>query len=109
MSPRLSQCVPISPSQSASTTTYYWALRARGPIGCDIDAFFSPDCTGTSTNLYSGLQWLNGDWSTIGPDESIDVDYDVSSIRLSCYVPSDYPTASGYVDKFYFSATSGDF
>jgi hypothetical protein len=109
MGPRLWQCVPISPSQSAFTTPYYWGLRAKGLIGCDIDAFFSPNCTGSSTSLASGVLWVNGSWSSISPAGSIDVGLDVSSIRLSCYVPSDYPNGTGYVDKFYFSSTSGDF
>jgi hypothetical protein len=59
--------------------------------------------------MSSGVVWLNGEWSTISPAGSVDAAFNVSSIRLSCYVPSDYPSASGYVDKFYFSPTSGDF
>jgi hypothetical protein len=91
------------------TTRYYWGLRARLAVGCDIDSFASPNCTGTPVNLMSGNLWVNVGWSTASPADYVDVDLSAASIRFSCYVPADYPGATGYVDKFYFSLTDGAF
>lgn len=109
MSPRLSQCIQVTPTTSATTTRYYWGLRARGAVACDIDRFFSPNCTGTPINLMSGLQWINVDWSTVSPAGFVDAANDTASIRFSCYMSPDYPGASGYLDKFYFSTSAGEF
>ncbi len=110
-SPRISQCISVSPPQSAPSTTYYFGYRIRsstgGGVGCDLDEFASPNCTGSPTQVVSGEDsvWINVSWSPMNTS-GVQIGSNAGSVRVSCYLPS----ANGlYLDRVYFGVTSGPY
>jgi hypothetical protein len=104
VSPIISQCVPVSPSQNVWTTPFEFRVRIRGPGECRVEHYFAPDCTGTFQYREDRAAWINVAWSgdSLG---TVDITAEEVSIRIVCDLYDDVatPPADIYFDDVYFA------
>ena len=104
VSPIISQCVPVSPSQTVWITPFEFRVRIRGPGECRLEHHFAPNCTGAFQYREERAAWINVAWSSdsVMP---VDVTAEEVSIRIVCdlYDEISTPQADIYFDDVYFA------
>ena len=103
-SPRISQCIRLSPSQSSASTPFLFGARFSAAGTCQLELFTTTTCSGAGRWVDEQI-WINVDWS-FRNDERIDVMRTETSALISCfagnYVINDRP-APTWVDDIYLA------
>jgi hypothetical protein len=103
VSPVISQCVQVSPSQGIWITPFEFRGRVRGPGECRVEHYFAPNCTGTFQYRDERIVWINVGWSgnSLVP---VDVTAEEVSIRIVCDVYDEVTQQDDfYFDDLYFA------
>jgi hypothetical protein len=103
-SPRISQCIRVSPSQGTPSTPFLFGARISAAGTCQLELFTTTNCSGSSRPVDEHI-WINVDWSSRN-DQLFDVMRTETSALISCfagnYVINDRP-APTWVDDIYLA------